>query len=101
LFNPGEAVELQFRIEGRNVSRYYTPINGAPSSFEIFIKMRETGVLSPTICAHRPGDRQYKIRGILNLCKDLLELLLFILTKQTLIHSVVLKKQFLSPPVLG
>ncbi|KAI8911900.1 hypothetical protein BC831DRAFT_491564, partial [Entophlyctis helioformis] len=38
LFFPGESVEIQCRVEGKCVSRYYTPINGNPNSFEVLVK---------------------------------------------------------------
>lgn len=51
------------RINGQNVSRYFTPVSGNLSTFEVYISVKESGTLSPFLCSHRPGDRQYKIRG--------------------------------------
>ncbi|KAJ3209825.1 hypothetical protein HK099_008428 [Clydaea vesicula] len=58
-FKTGESVEIQVRLANGNIlSRYYTPINGSPTSFEIILKEKKEGGGK-----QRPGDRQIKIRG--------------------------------------
>ncbi|RKO88613.1 hypothetical protein BDK51DRAFT_17643, partial [Blyttiomyces helicus] len=63
VFLPGHCVEIQARVNGRYVSRYYTPIGGGPVGFEIFVKVTPNGVFSPFLAKQKPGDRQFKVRG--------------------------------------
>ena len=63
-FLPGQCMEFQCRIEsGEYVSRFYTPIQGSPSCFEVAIKVYPDGLLSQLLTKQKPGDRQVKIRG--------------------------------------
>ncbi|KAJ3407769.1 hypothetical protein HDV05_005309 [Chytridiales sp. JEL 0842] len=62
-FLPGQCVEIQCRVKGRFISRYYTPVAGTPACFEIEIKLRPKGALTPHLMRQKPGDRQIKIRG--------------------------------------
>ncbi|KAI8907919.1 hypothetical protein EDD86DRAFT_192059 [Gorgonomyces haynaldii] len=62
-FLPGQSIEIQARIDGKYVSRFYTPINGSPTAFEICVKVYSQGVMSSYLARQRPGDRQFKIRG--------------------------------------
>ncbi|KAJ3054474.1 hypothetical protein HK102_011516, partial [Quaeritorhiza haematococci] len=63
LFLPGQCIEIQCRIGGSYVSRYYTPVNGGPSGFEVIMKVYPNGVLTPFLARQKPGERQFKIRG--------------------------------------
>jgi hypothetical protein len=63
-FIPGQAVEIQVRLsDGTRVSRYYTPISGDMTNFEILVKIQPTGPMSRYLFASEPGERQFKIRG--------------------------------------
>ncbi|KAI8924874.1 hypothetical protein BC831DRAFT_463547 [Entophlyctis helioformis] len=63
-FLPGECVEIQARINGQLVSRYYTPLgDGNLTAFEIHVKLVPTGIMSQFLLKQRTGDRQVKIRG--------------------------------------
>lgn len=62
-FEPGQAVEIQVRIEGKAMSRYYSAISGNLTAFEILVKHYPNNGVSTFLCKSRPGDRQYKIRG--------------------------------------
>jgi hypothetical protein len=64
VFVPGQAVEIQVRLSnGTRISRYYTPISGDMTSFEILVKIQPTGSMSRYLFATQPGERQFKIRG--------------------------------------
>ncbi|KAI9208491.1 uncharacterized protein BJ171DRAFT_489068 [Polychytrium aggregatum] len=61
---PGHVVELQLRIRGRLVSRYFTPIEGSlMSAIEIIVRLNPKGEMSPYLVDQKPGDKQFKIRG--------------------------------------
>nr|KAJ3411714.1 hypothetical protein HK105_002560 [Polyrhizophydium stewartii] len=62
-FLPGQCIELQVRINGKYVARYYTPTCGNPSSFEILVKIYQSGALTPFLAKQKPGERQFKARG--------------------------------------
>ncbi|KAI9326103.1 hypothetical protein DFJ73DRAFT_767099 [Zopfochytrium polystomum] len=69
-FEPGQHVEIQLPgtagANGRGdgpVSRYYTPVSGDPRCFEVLVKLRPGGVLTPRLLAMKEGERQVKIRG--------------------------------------
>ena len=63
-FMPGEHIQLQMRIQGEIVSRFYTPmVGGDLSCFECFVQLNPEGVLTPFLLKQRCGDRQVKIRG--------------------------------------
>lgn len=56
-------MEIQIRLsDGSFVSRYYTPILGNLTSFEIIVKMTG-GAMTSYLDRQRPGDKQFKIRG--------------------------------------
>ncbi|KAJ3190914.1 hypothetical protein HK101_008261 [Irineochytrium annulatum] len=59
----GECVEIEARISGRRVSRYYTPVNGSPAAFEVLVRVVERGVMSRWLESCRVGGVQVKIRG--------------------------------------
>ncbi|KAJ3009338.1 hypothetical protein HKX48_008023 [Thoreauomyces humboldtii] len=61
-FQPGQSVEIQVRVHGVPSSRYYTPVSGNLTAFDIWVKQHPEGV-SSFLCTERPGDRQFKIRG--------------------------------------
>jgi hypothetical protein len=65
-FTIGDAVEIQVKVDDHFVSRYYTPISGDLSAFEVIIKERETGIFTPLLLKQKPGARQIKIRGLFN-----------------------------------
>ncbi|KAJ3281592.1 S-methyl-5-thioribose-1-phosphate isomerase [Borealophlyctis nickersoniae] len=61
---PGQCIELQARIDGELVSRYYTPVRGSTMTcFEIDVKATLNGKMSKWLVKQRPADRQVKIRG--------------------------------------
>jgi hypothetical protein len=63
LFLQGQAVEIQIRqTDGTIISRYYTPVHGNLTSFEIIVKMTG-GQMTSYLDSQRPGDKQFKIRG--------------------------------------
>ena len=85
-FLPGQCVEIQCRVEGRVLSRYYSPVWGGMVVFEICVKVRlswrnfmlscgsfadccgflqtyPNGALTPFLNKQRPGERQFKVRG--------------------------------------
>ncbi|KAJ3115304.1 hypothetical protein HDU96_000855 [Phlyctochytrium bullatum] len=63
VFVPGDTVEVQARVGGRIISRYYTPINGNPVAFEVLVRVKPGGLMSSFLAQQKPGDRQIKIRG--------------------------------------
>ncbi|KAJ3046225.1 hypothetical protein HDV00_000037 [Rhizophlyctis rosea] len=60
---PGQSIEVQARIDGEWVSRYYTPVSGDMSAFEIDVKVIPDGLMSKWLAKLKPGDRQLKVRG--------------------------------------
>ncbi|KAL2916200.1 hypothetical protein HK105_204291 [Polyrhizophydium stewartii] len=62
-FEPGQCIEIQARVGGKYVSRYFTPINGNLGGFEVLVKLAPKGGLTPFLVKQKPGDRQFKIRG--------------------------------------
>ncbi|KAI8808307.1 hypothetical protein BJ742DRAFT_739114 [Cladochytrium replicatum] len=72
-FLPGECVEIQARVTVKNadrgksgmqwVSRYFTPLSGSPACFEVYIKFKSSGALSPFLCNLKTGSRQIRIRA--------------------------------------
>lgn len=63
VFLQGQAVEIQIRLsDGTIISRYYTPVHGSLTAFEIIVKMTGGQMTSYLEC-QRPGDKQFKIRG--------------------------------------
>ncbi|KAI8807569.1 hypothetical protein BJ742DRAFT_739693 [Cladochytrium replicatum] len=72
-FLPGECVEIQARVTVKSsdtgksgmqwVSRYFTPLSGSPACFEVYIKFKSSGALSPFLCNLKPGSRQIRIRA--------------------------------------
>ncbi|KAI9206280.1 uncharacterized protein BJ171DRAFT_497166 [Polychytrium aggregatum] len=62
-FLPGQFIELEVYLNGTNVRRYYTPIRGSMTQFEILVKLKPQGVLSNFLKVQTAGLRQYKIRG--------------------------------------
>ena len=65
-FQPGQAVEIQVRTSsGERISRYYTPVSGDMSGFEVLIRFQNGGKMSEYLerTGGNPGDRQFKIRG--------------------------------------
>ncbi|KAJ3052937.1 hypothetical protein HK097_005385 [Rhizophlyctis rosea] len=62
-FLPGQCIEIQCRVEGRVLSRYYSPVWGGMVAFEVCVKMYPNGALTPFLCKQRPGERQFKVRG--------------------------------------
>ncbi|KAJ3215322.1 hypothetical protein HDU67_000599 [Dinochytrium kinnereticum] len=63
VFMPGQCVEIQARVNNRYISRYFTPISGSPSCFEVMIKLEPQGALTPFLIRQKPGDRQIRVRG--------------------------------------
>ncbi|KAI8835563.1 hypothetical protein BC829DRAFT_493555 [Chytridium lagenaria] len=63
LFVPGDTIEVQARVGGAVISRYYTPINGSPVAFEVLVRVKPGGLMSSWLAQQRPGERQVKIRG--------------------------------------
>ncbi|KAJ3036139.1 hypothetical protein HDV00_003051 [Rhizophlyctis rosea] len=64
-FHPGQCVELQARINGNTVSRYYTVVSDGwtTATFEILVKVYPEGVMGQWLGKLKPGDKQVKIRG--------------------------------------
>ncbi|KNC97817.1 uncharacterized protein SPPG_06812 [Spizellomyces punctatus DAOM BR117] len=62
-FLPGQCVEIADRIQGQIVTRFYTPVSGSPSCFEVLIKVYPEGLMGQHIHKRKPGDRQLKVRG--------------------------------------
>ena len=62
-FRVGECIEIQCKIGKTFVSRYYTPITGNLTSFEIIVKINKSGQFSSFLDVSKTGDRQFKIRG--------------------------------------
>jgi len=62
-FQPGQCIEIQCRISGAFVSRFYSPVEGNLAAFEILVKTYPNGALTPFLTKQRPGERQFKIRG--------------------------------------
>ncbi|TPX36244.1 hypothetical protein SmJEL517_g01589 [Synchytrium microbalum] len=62
-FHGGECIEIQIRVQDQWHSRYYTPISGSPTAFEVIVKTYPTGLMSQFLTRQNPGDRQFKIRG--------------------------------------
>ncbi|KAI9151177.1 DOMON domain-containing protein frrs1L [Blastocladiella emersonii ATCC 22665] len=62
-FLPGQAIELQVRIRGKFVSRYYTPVSGNMAVFDMVVKCLPDGAMSRVWRTAQPGEAQYKIRG--------------------------------------
>ncbi|KAJ3268585.1 hypothetical protein HK104_005333, partial [Borealophlyctis nickersoniae] len=61
---PGQCVEIQIRIDGEWISRYYTPVRGADMGcFEVDVKATVPGRMSRWLVKQKCGDRQVKIRG--------------------------------------
>ncbi|ORZ41321.1 hypothetical protein BCR44DRAFT_121657 [Catenaria anguillulae PL171] len=60
---PGQAIELQLRVRGQFVSRYYTPCSGNMAVFDMIAKCLPDGVMSNVFRQTRPGELQWKIRG--------------------------------------
>ncbi|KAJ3280011.1 hypothetical protein HK104_000992 [Borealophlyctis nickersoniae] len=64
---PGQAVEIQARIDGQLVSRYYTAFEATPGSgdgvLECTIKIYPNSKMGNWLIRQREGDRQIKIRG--------------------------------------
>ncbi|KAJ3217556.1 hypothetical protein HK099_005430 [Clydaea vesicula] len=61
-FKAGECIEIQIRINGSWVSRYYTPM-GTLKCFEINIKIYPNGLVGNFFIKQKLGDRQFKVRG--------------------------------------
>ncbi|KAH6571828.1 hypothetical protein BASA60_006952 [Batrachochytrium salamandrivorans] len=56
-FFPGQSIELQARVNGNFISRFYTPIKGNPTCFEIFVKMYPSGgIVSPFLSRQKLGE---------------------------------------------
>ncbi|KAJ3272619.1 hypothetical protein HDV01_005366 [Terramyces sp. JEL0728] len=62
-FLPGQAIEIQVRINGERISRFYTPISGDLNAFEVLIKIEPNGAMCQYLIGQQAGDRQFKIRG--------------------------------------
>jgi hypothetical protein len=63
-FLPGHSVEIEVRLpDGNRISRYYTPISGDMSAFELLIKIQPKGKMSQFLFKSNSGERQFKIRG--------------------------------------
>ncbi|KND03222.1 uncharacterized protein SPPG_02277 [Spizellomyces punctatus DAOM BR117] len=63
-FLPGQAIEIQARINGRLITRFYSPqTDGNLSVFEIDVKIYPHGTMTQYLVKQKPGDRQFKIRG--------------------------------------
>lgn len=59
-FEAGEAIEIQARISGAFVSRFYSP-TGTLANFEIYVKAVPDGVMSGYLVKQRVGERQFKV----------------------------------------
>ncbi|KAJ1558826.1 hypothetical protein HK096_002856 [Nowakowskiella sp. JEL0078] len=68
-FYPGQCVEMQITISAKGqerrkvTSRYYTTVTGNLMAFEIIVKIKRDGLLTPWLAKQRVGERQFKIRG--------------------------------------
>ncbi|KAI9006071.1 hypothetical protein BC832DRAFT_592171 [Gaertneriomyces semiglobifer] len=63
-FLPGQAIEICARINGKLVTRYYSPnVSGNLSVFDISVKLYQGGTMSQFLVKQKAGDRQFKIRG--------------------------------------
>ncbi|KAJ3259948.1 hypothetical protein HK103_001458 [Boothiomyces macroporosus] len=62
-FLPGQSIEIQTRVNGNRISRYYTPISGNMNAFEILVKVKPGGAMSQYLAMQECGNRQFKIRG--------------------------------------
>ncbi|KAI8912707.1 hypothetical protein EDD86DRAFT_187976 [Gorgonomyces haynaldii] len=60
---PGQCVEIQARINGKYVSRFYSPIGDNLLAFEVIVRIVPGGIMSQFLSNQRPGDKQIKIRG--------------------------------------
>ncbi|KAJ3324602.1 hypothetical protein HDV06_006495 [Boothiomyces sp. JEL0866] len=62
-FLPGQSIEIQSRVNGKRISRYYNPIQGNMNSFEIIVKVKMEGEMSQYLSNQDCGVRQFKVRG--------------------------------------
>ncbi|KAJ3202117.1 hypothetical protein HK099_001991, partial [Clydaea vesicula] len=63
-FSNGEAIQIQVRLpSGKVIDRYYTAISGNIACFDILVKVKVNGEMTPFLNKCRPGERQFKIRG--------------------------------------
>ncbi|KAJ3162661.1 S-methyl-5-thioribose-1-phosphate isomerase [Geranomyces michiganensis] len=69
-FLPGQCVEFQARVNGVPAARYYTPVSGNITAFDVWVKHTTVNAagsshhaVSAFLCHERPGECQYKIRG--------------------------------------
>ncbi|KAJ3358127.1 hypothetical protein HDU91_005314 [Kappamyces sp. JEL0680] len=63
-FLSGQSVEIQVRLSsGERISRYYTPVGGDMNGFEVLVKLKEQGKMSPYLHRQTAGERQFKVRG--------------------------------------
>lgn len=65
-FSPGQCIEILATNSvdgGEVITRYYTPINGSLTSFEVDVKCEKRGKMSNFLKGLRCGDKQIKIRG--------------------------------------
>ena len=67
-FLPGQSVQICVKVKGRNggkelITRYFTPISGSLTSFEIECKFVTGGLMSDFLKRLKKGTRQIKIRG--------------------------------------
>ena len=63
-FLPGQTMEVQIRNRnGEYVSRFFTPLSGSLSCFEMMVKLEPAGKMTPVLVRQKLGDRQIKIRG--------------------------------------
>ncbi|KAL7753892.1 DOMON domain-containing protein frrs1L [Sorochytrium milnesiophthora] len=62
-FLPGQAVQIQLRTKRKIVTRYYTPLNGNMTAFEVIVKCLHKGAMSNVIKSALIGSQQFRIRG--------------------------------------
>ncbi|KAJ3279541.1 hypothetical protein HK104_001382 [Borealophlyctis nickersoniae] len=63
-FLPGQCIEILDRVGTHGlVTRYYTPISGSPSCFDLLVKCYPDGLMGSHLMKRKPGDRQFRIRG--------------------------------------
>ncbi|TPX61351.1 hypothetical protein PhCBS80983_g01149 [Powellomyces hirtus] len=62
-FQPGECVEVQVRVDGVPAARYYSPVSGNITAFDLCVKQYPSHGVSACLCRERPGETQFKIRG--------------------------------------
>ncbi|KAI8592820.1 hypothetical protein BDZ88DRAFT_504181 [Geranomyces variabilis] len=67
-FLPGQCVEFQARVDGVPAARYYTPLSGNITAFDVWVKhvpaaSAHSHGVSGFLCHERPGEGQFKIRG--------------------------------------